>query len=103
MFLKVLAFCSAICRLLSLSVEGKLHTLLRTLARAAAFHLRHEDSYRHIQKLKDNGWKTTIMPSCGTFTFASALDEEMDRLWTDREMHDSDRILKISSHHRART
>ena len=78
MLLKVLTFCSAICRLLSLSVEGKLHTLLRTLARAAAFHLRHEDSYRHIQKLKDNGWKTTIMPSCGTFTFASALDEEMD-------------------------
>eukprot|EP01036_Dinobryon_divergens_P023285 gene23285-31613_t len=51
-------------RLLSLSVEGKLHTLLRTLARAAAFHLHHEGRYHHTQKLKDNGWKSTAMPSC---------------------------------------
>ena len=46
-------------------MEGKLHTLLRTLAQAAAFHLRHEGTYHHTQKLKDNGWKPTAMPTCG--------------------------------------
>jgi hypothetical protein len=88
-FLFLFLFLSSI-RLLALSVDGKLHTVLRTLARAVRFHIEHRGVYRAAGRMKDNGWKSiplaprqdqAMRPCAVEGAKQEAVDVEQRRRW----------------------